>query len=188
MTIEESSTGLLCRDNGAPTIENCVIARGGHHGVYAYGNGTTPVVLDRLTIVGNFDYGVYVFDGAVDISNSCITHNHKSGVYSYMSTVSVEYSNVYWNDYISTEFLNYGGGIGDQTGLNGNISEEPFYCDYIGDVGYDYQVCFTSPNVGGGENGSDIGADTSGLGVGSCSDCVSPVTNISWGVIKALYR
>ncbi len=188
VTIEESSTGLVCRDNCAPTLESCVIARGGHHGVYAYGNGTTPLMLDRVTIVGNFDYGVYVFNGAADVVNSCITNNHKSGVYAYLSTVDVEHCNVYWNDYISTDFLNYGGSLGDQTGLNGNISDEPFYCDFVGDVGYDYQVCFTSPNVGAGTTGSDIGADTSGLGVGSCNDCVSLVREVTWGSIKALYR
>ncbi len=188
VTIEESSTGLLCRTNCAPTVENCLIVRGGHHGVYVYMNGATPVTLDRMTIVGNFDYGVYVFSGAVDVSNSCITHNHKSGVYDYLSTVGVDHCNVYWNDYVSTDFLNYGGGLADQTGLNGNISEEPYYCDYVGDVGYDYQVCFTSPNVDAGVGGSDIGADTSGFGVGSCSNCVSPVSQVSWGAIKALYR
>jgi hypothetical protein len=158
VTIEESSTGLLCRTNSAPVVENCVIARGGHHGVYIYQNGSTPVVLDHVTIVANFDYGVYLFGGSADVTNSSITHNHKSGVYSYLAAADVQHCNVYWNDYVSTDFLNYGGGLGDQTGLNGNISEEPFYCDYIGDVGYDYQVCFTSPNVGGGEGGSDIGA------------------------------
>ncbi len=188
VTIEESSTGLVCRDNCAPTLESCIIARGGHHGVYAYMNGTTPIMLDRVTIVGNFDYGVKIFNGSADVSNSSITHNHKSGVYAYQSTVDVEYCNVYWNDYVSTDFLNYGGSLGDQTGLSGNISDEPFYCDFVGDIGYDYQVCFTSPNVGAGSGGSDIGADTSGLGVGSCNDCVSLVREVTWGSIKALYR
>jgi len=188
VTIEESSTGLVCRSNSAPTIENCIIARGGHHGVYVYMNGASPLTLDHMTIVGNFDYGVYVFSGTVDISSSSVTHNHKSGIYAYQSTVDVDHCNVYWNDFVSTDFLNYGGGLDDQTGLNGNISEEPYYCDYVGDVGYDYQVCFTSPNVGAGVGGSDIGADTSGLGVGSCTGCVSPVTRATWGAIKALYR
>ncbi len=188
VTIEESSTGLLCREGCAPTVENCIIARGGHHGVYAYNNGSTPLVLDHVTIIGNFDYGVKLFGGSAEITSSSITHNHKSGVYAYLATATVSHSNVFWNDSISGDFFNYGGSLGDQTGLSGNISEEPFYCDYVGDIGYDYQVCFTSPNVGAGVGGTDIGADTSGLGVGSCSVCVSPVTSTSWGSIKALYR
>ncbi len=188
VTIEESSTGLVCRTNCAPTLENCIIARGGAHGVYAFENGSTPFVLDHVTIVGNFDNGVKLFGGSAEITASSITHNHKSGVYAYLATVDVEYCNVYWNDFVSTDFLNYGGSLGDQTGLNGNISSEPFYCDFVGDIGYDYQVCFTSPNVGAGPGGSDIGADTSGLGVGSCNDCVSLVEEVTWGSIKALYR
>jgi len=188
VTIEESSTGILCRTNCAPTVEECVIARGGAHGVYCFQNGTNPIVLDHVTIVGNFDHGVKLFGGNAEISNSSITHNHKSGVDSYLATVSVDHCNVYWNDFISGDFENYSGNIGDLTGTDGNISDEPFYCDYVGDVGYDYQVCFTSPNVGGGAGGTDIGADTSGVGVGSCSDCVSLVEETSWGAIKALYR
>ncbi len=188
VTIEESSTGILCRADCAPLVEETIIARGGHHGVYSFMNGASPITLDHVTIVGNFDYGVKLFGGSVAISSSSITHNHKTGIYTYQATASVEYSNVYWNDYISGEFEQYGGGLTDLTGTDGNISAEPFYCDFIGDVGYDYQVCFTSPNVGGGEGGTDIGAATSGLGVGACSDCVSPVKETSWGAIKALYR
>ena len=71
----------------------------------------------------------------------------------------------------------------DLTGVDGNVSMEPFYCDYTGDAGYDYQVCFASDLIGLGAGGSNIGAWG-----GGCTDCVSPIRRASWGAIKALFR
>ena len=67
--------------------------------------------------------------------------------------------------------------------MDGNVSMEPFYCDYTGAAGYDYQVCFASDLIGLGAGGSNIGAWG-----GGCSDCVSPIRRASWGAIKALFR
>lgn len=183
VTIKESATGIVARGGCSPTIRSTVIARGSHHGIYVYMNGASPVVIDHVTAVQNFDVGVYVFSGTATIANSCITHSGKPGVYSYECTPTVGFSNVYLNGRTSVSPTNYGGGIDDQTGLNGNISEEPFYCDYTGAAGYDYHVCVASPNVGAGQGGTDIGAWG-----GACPQCVSPVTRATWGAIKALYR
>jgi len=183
VTITESATGIVVRDACAPAIRRTVIARGSHHGIYVYGNGASPVIVDRVTAVQNFDVGLYVYRGTVTATNSCITHSGKPGVQSYDCVPSVSYSNVTLNGQAVTPSLNYGGGISDQTGLNGNISQEPFYCDYTGAAGYDYHVCLASPNVGAGQGGTDIGA----LG-GACSQCQSPVSRTTWGAIKALYR
>jgi len=183
VTIKDSATGIVAREGCAPTIRRTVIARGSHHGIYVYMNGASPVVIDRVTAVQNFDVGVYVFSGTATITNSSITHSGKPGVQSYECTPAVAYCNVYLNGRTVTPHVNYSGGITDQTGLNGNISMEPFYCDYTGAAGYDYHVCLDSPNVGAGQGGVDIGA----LG-GACPTCVSPVSRMSWGAIKALYR
>lgn len=183
VTIKESATGIVAREGCAPTIRRTVIARGSHHGIYVYMNGASPVVIDRLTAVQNFDVGVYVYSGTATIANSCITHSGKPGVQSYECAPSVVYSNVYLNGRTSVSPANYAGGLSDQTGLNGNISQEPFYCDFTGAAGYDYSVCLSSPNVGAGQGGTTIGA----LG-GACPTCVSPVTLTTWGSIKALYR
>jgi hypothetical protein len=183
VTIEESSTGIVCRTDCAPTIESTEIARCSHHGIYLYENGASPVVINQVTLAANYDYGVKLFGGSATITNSSITHNHKSGVYAYLADPTIEYCNLYWNDYGSNPPENYGGSLNDLTGIAGNISEEPFYCDYTGGAGYDYHVCFESPNIGGGAGGVDIGAWG-----GGCSDCVSPVEVTSWGAIKALYR
>jgi hypothetical protein len=188
--IEEAATGIVIRSDSAPTIENTLIARGSHHGIYVFENGITPVTVDHLTITDNFDRGVDVTGGSIAISNSCITHNGKQGVRGYQATPTVEYSNVYKNDEagLATDPQhvpqNYGGTLDDLTGIDGNISEEPFYCDFDGDVGYAYTVCFESPNLGAGAGGTDIGA----FG-GGCSECIeSLVEPASWGAIKAMYR
>lgn len=185
VTIEEASTGIIVRGEGgasAPTIERAIIARNGHQGIYVYMNGASPVVVNQSTIVDNFDHGLYVFEGALDISNTSITHNGKNGVRNYLGTATVRYSNAFMNDASSDVPLNYDG-MDDPTGTSGNVSLEPYYCDFTGQFGYDYHVCLTSAIVTLGEGGTYIGA----FG-GACSECESPVEPSTWGAIKALYR
>ncbi len=183
VSIEESGSGILCRDDCAPTIESTQIVRCAHHGIYIFVNGASPVVIDQVTIVANYDYGIKLSEGSATITSSSITHNHKSGIHAYSADPIIEHCNLFWNDYGSSPPENYGGDLSDLTGSAGNILDEPFYCDYTGSAGYDYHVCFESPNIGGGAGGVNIGAWG-----GGCSDCVSPVEVTSWGAIKALYR
>jgi hypothetical protein len=188
--IVNGATGIVIGSgNSAPTVERVVVARGSHHGIYVYQNGSEPVVINRCTLVGNFDNGIHVSGGNVEISNSAVTHSGKAGIYGYLATPSVRYCNVFYNDEIDpdgvTGPLNYGGTLDDLTGIDGNISLEPFYCDYSGASGYDYHVCLTnppSPHDGAGEGGVTIGALAA-----QCSGCVSPVQHSSWGAIKAIY-
>ena len=192
--IENGATGIVVRTgmssaDSAPHLSGVVVARGSHHGLYVYENGSTAVTVDRCTFVDNFDYGIYVSGGNVEVRNSAVTHNGKNGIYGYLATPSVSYSNVYWNDQMfpgPSGALNYGGTLDDLTGSNGNISAEPYYCDYFGSAGYDYHVCLTepiSPHYLAGEGGVTIGALDA-----ACSGCQSPVESSSWGAIKALYR
>jgi hypothetical protein len=183
VSITESATGIVVRGGCAPLVRGALIARGSHHGIYVYGNGASPVVVDRTTIVGNFDAGMYVYDGNATVTSSCITHNGKPGIYAYECLPSVAYCNLYLNGRLIADPANYGGSISDQTGVSGNLSSEPFYCDFTGGAGYDYHVCFLSPNVGAGQGGTDVGVYG-----GACGACVSAVTPTTWGAIKAMYR
>ena len=186
VTIENTATGIVVRSNSAPTVQSSLIVRGSHHGVYVFENGATPAVFDHMTITDNFDIGISVSGGNAQITNCSITHNGKEGVRGYTTTPTIEYCNLYANDEVAPddEPQNYGGTLDDLTGIDGNISAEPFYCDFSGSAGYDYTVCFDSENLGAGVGGSDIGARG-----GGCNDCVeSPVENVSWGAIKSLYR
>ncbi|MFH1690526.1 MAG: right-handed parallel beta-helix repeat-containing protein [Candidatus Eisenbacteria bacterium] len=194
--IENGATGIIIRTetgsaDSAPVIEGVVVARGSHHGIFIFENGSTPVTIDRCTLVANFDYGIYVSGGSVEVTSSALTNNGKNGIYGYLATPSVRYCNVYWNDRMfpdeQTGPLNYGGSLGDLTGVDGNISMEPYYCDFYGSAGYDYHVCLDtepSPHILAGEGGVTIGALPA-----ACSGCQSsPVEASSWGAIKALYR
>jgi hypothetical protein len=187
VSIERAATGIVVNaleGEAGPTIEGVLIARGSHHGIYVKENGGTPVTIARTTIVDNFDVGIYVFDGNATITNTCITHNRLHGIRSYLVVPPVENCNVYWNDRESDNPLDYGGNITDQTGINGNISEEPFYCDFFGNLGYIYNVCAASPIIPPQSTVGTIGA----FELPGCQDCESPVSERSWGAIKALYR
>jgi len=73
---------------------------------------------------------------------------------------------------------NYGGVLPDLTGVNGNISADPLFCDPDAE---NLQLASDSPCAGGGPGGSDIGV----FGVGCTS---SMIENVTWGRIKAMYR
>ena len=180
VSIVGGGTGIATRNDCSPTIEGVLVARSGHHGVYIRFTGAVPVTIDRCTFVDNFDYGIYVSSGSATVTNTCVTHCGKVGVYGYLSDVDISYSNVYWNDRISMNPMDIDG---DVTVGAGMVSDEPYYCDFTGSQGYDYHVCTASPNVGSGQGGVDIGA----FG-GACDDCISPVEPMSWTGIKALYR
>jgi len=179
------STGVIVRGDAGdsyPTLSGVEIARCDHHGVYVYDNGSTPTLLDHVTLVDNFDHGIYVYKGSADLSSCNVTHNGKSGIKAYLCEPAISYCNFYWNDAESSDPQNYSG-IDDLTGIDGNVSVEPFYCDYFGGAGYDYHVCFTCDIITMGEGGTPIGAWG-----GGCSDCVAPVQKATWGSIKALFR
>ncbi len=195
VSIEDGATGIVIRtENGsadsAPALEGVVVARGSHHGIFIYQNGASPVDIYKCTLVDNFDMGIYVSGGNAVIRSSAVTNNGKSGIHAYLATPSVSYCNVYWNDQVfpnqGTGPLNYSGTLDDLTGIDGNISVEAYYCDFVGTAGYDYHVCLTDPpsgHIGQGEGGVTIGALDA-----VCTGCQSPVEMTSWGAIKALYR
>jgi len=195
VSIEDGATGIVIRTesgsaDSAPVLERVVVARGSHHGIFIYENGASPVVIYRCTLVDNFDVGIYVSGGNAEISSSAITNNGKNGVHAYLATPSITYCNVYWNDQVfpnsGTGPLNYSGTLDDLTGIDGNISVEAYYCDFVGTAGYDYHVCLTDPpsgHLGAGEGGVTIGALDA-----VCTGCQSPVETTSWGAIKALFR
>lgn len=185
VTIEDAATGIISQLGASPTISRVLIARGGGNGIYISGSlAFSSAYVDGCTIVENFDRGIRVIDGGATIKNCSITHNGNNGIRAFGSVVDVSYCNVFWNDAgEGGSHEDYGGELGDLTGVAGNISTEPYYCDFTGSAGYDYRVCADSPNIDGGEGNSLIGAYGAG-----CTECVSPIRDVSWGSIKALYR
>ena len=125
--------------------------------------------------------GVYCGGSIVDVSleNTVVAFSTSGeGVYaeSGLELPEVECCDVFGND-----GGEYGGGLSDLTGVDGNFSEDPLFCDvYSGDL----QLCSNSPCLPGGNGcGVLIGAEDTG-----CGDCDSPVQGTSWGAVKAMFR
>jgi hypothetical protein len=83
----------------------------------------------------------------------------------------------------------YGLNCADRTGVSGNIRANPKLCcdascDLPGPPAPDLLLSSSSPCLGAGEGGVDLGAHS------GASDCLSPIATeeLSWGKIKARYR
>ena len=75
----------------------------------------------------------------------------------------------------------YTGGMPDQTGEDGNFSEDPRFCGISSEV---LTLCSNSPCLPAGNGcGVLIGAHDT-----DCGDCDSLVEDASWGAIKAMFR
>jgi len=71
----------------------------------------------------------------------------------------------------------YGVHMTDQTGTNGNISEDPLFCD----PAYDFTLDASSPCLPA-NNSCGVQMGSSGQG------CDSPIEHATWGAVKALFR
>lgn len=76
----------------------------------------------------------------------------------------------------------YGGNLKDRTGINGNIRQNPDFCN-LAAIPPDLALQIASPCLGGGENGADMGAHDATWSCGTVS-----IEETSWGKIKSLYR
>jgi len=108
-------------------------AKGG--GIYLAGNATVT----NNTIYGNRtgDYGggggIYInssghcsISNCIIAANSCKSSGSGGGIYCESPPEYVELS---CSDVFDNTYENYAGTISDQTGINGNISEDPKFCD-----------------------------------------------------------
>jgi predicted outer membrane repeat protein len=162
------------------TFANCVFARNSSGGGGAIAMGDGVMTLVSCTFYANestFDVGggaLYVGDwGYVTLSNCIIAFGAGGGaICSSGELVQLTCCDVFGNvdgDYVWS--------IADQLGQNGNISEDPLFCD---PASLDLQLHSDSPCAPGGDCGL-IGAQPVGCGS-------TPVETDTWGAIKALYR
>ena len=134
--------GIRCDDTEA-IIRSCLIAG---NSAAQYGGGISTYYdsasIEDCTIVGNFAglraAGLGTASvGVVSLRRSIVAFNVGSpGVEGTGATV-VDCTDVYGH-----ELGNYGGELGDQTGINGNISADPLFCDL---AGADYTLDGESP-------------------------------------------
>jgi hypothetical protein len=148
----------------SPTIRSNTIvdnhANDGAGGIGIIGDQSFPVIVDNI-IVGNtaVTFGAIFGDTpANQITFAC---------------------NDVWGNLPS----NYDGPLTDQTGLNGNISEDPLFCGAGGSHNYYLQA--SSPCAS-----ANVPAACSGSGVMGCYPvkCSVAVEKKSWGTIKSLFK
>jgi hypothetical protein len=161
------------------TIEHCLFidnsAAGTGGGVFALDEGRTTV--SDCTFFGNAAAygGNLAVHRAELVVRNCISAaaTAGNGLYCYLSTVSVQCSDAWAN-----VPQNYDG-TPNPTGTDGNIAEDPLFCD---PQAGDFTLRADSPCAPDGNPDCGlIGRD----GVG-CE--ATPVAAASWGAIKAMYR
>lgn len=140
-------------------------------GIYINANKSKPSLIHNNTIVGNtggIGLGVYCHaDSNLVVRNNIVASNHAvlpwykgGGVY-----LSSPYTMVSCCDVFRNDGGNYNG-VGDITGINGNISSDPLFCDAHNG---DYSLHAESPCLSGtypnGYHCGIIGAYALGCGV-----------------------
>ncbi len=132
--------GLYVHDSDL-TLENCVVS--GHDGVLTGGgiylDDTTTTTLSGNTIVANeatsMGAGLYADAATATLTNNIVAFNTGNGVEGAGATLTFNCNDVYGN---TLEFV----GVTDPTGSDGNVSDDPRFCDF--DAG-DYTISDASP-------------------------------------------
>ena len=165
--MNNSGDGLVFNGQDA-TIRNSVIANNGDEGIV--GQIFINLNIDSTTIANNSSNELYLRSNVTIDLGSSIVYDDDPGPHvifdpntNYVaSNMTVNYSNIY-------------GGIGAVNTNNhgtltwgtGNVDGTPLFCDVDSS---DYTLSASSPCVGGGENGENMGA----LGIG-CPAIIGPV-------------
>ena len=133
------------------TIKNCVVYNTQNYWGIDIWNYLSNINILNCTIANNYGrWGGGIGGSGSNISiKNCIITNNSTGVNFYYSTgLNFSYNDVWGN---TTDYS----GIFNQTGINGNISEDPIFVD---PENGNYRLSESSPCRGKGENGVDIGA------------------------------
>jgi Right handed beta helix region/Dockerin type I domain/Chlamydia polymorphic membrane protein (Chlamydia_PMP) repeat len=139
---DHSEGGAMLIENSAPTIKGCVFAdnTAGYQGGAVSCFDSEPTFIN-CTIVGNIaDYGSGLYmNGATVVLENCIIAIGGYGSAVYCKNSSADF-------YCCNLFGNIGGNwescASYQLGINGNISQNPYFCDYFNK---NYHLEFTSP-------------------------------------------
>ena len=162
---------------GGPVIlEGNIIAENGGNGIHLYSfleimsntiarNGLSGIRIDSQEMIGG------------DIHHNLIAKNGYAGILAQEGfNATFRCNNVWGNSNLPNG--NYIGFIPDQTGLSGNISSDPFFCNAAAD---DYSLAWNSPA---------LRASCGAMGAMAIPGCgnQTAIQQATWGSIKALYR
>jgi hypothetical protein len=133
----QTDGGAIGVSNGAPVIDYCVFTE--NHadwwgGVF-FGQGERYPHFRNNTMVQNTSrsWGAAIFTCGfcrAILENSLIAYNDGEAAINAADAASLP--DVICCDVHSNEGGDYGGALPDQTGINGNISEDPLFCDLAG--------------------------------------------------------
>ncbi len=143
-------------------------------GLYIHGNYNVPEVT-RCSFVANDGGGVHSFMSEISFSQCIFAFDESAEGF---RCGHVNY------DPVITHCYSFGNAGGDSLcgAPSDNRFEDPLFC---GLATGDLTLCSNSPCIEGlNPWGLDIGAH----GPGGCGQCDSPVHDLSWGVLKGLYR
>lgn len=162
-------------DNPAVTIRYTAVYGNGAEGVYSI---ASPTDVTNCTIVANgLDGGIEIASSSGNIvKDNIIVSNTGYGITCSSATPAITYSDV-WNNSL--------GGYSGCSGGTGSMSSDPVFCDV---PSVDYSVHATSPTIGAGQYGYDLGA--LGIGCPLGPQALSVVENgasleLSWSVPPA---
>jgi parallel beta-helix repeat protein len=189
LIIQNESTngaGILAAWTSNPTIRNNMIINNVNGAGIRVKGDSIPIITNN-TIVGNTAPASYgggvdcLTDSVVIIENNIIASNGDSfGIYALTTPPTIRYNNV-WDNGAG----NYNSVIGDQTGINGNISIDP---NFIDSDSNNYHLTYNSnctnagdPNFVPATNETDYDGNQRLLGqrVDMGADEVLPVWNIT---------
>lgn len=206
VTSSYAGTGVNC-DHASPTIENsvftnCINGISGVHsyptlsnvesshnsdrGLYVY---ACALMIDHSLFVENGDQGVYGRYSTLTIENTVIAGNYKGlsldpNSVSYCSNSIIAFNNRGLGGNINFTCTDaFGNGseewdlYPDQLGVNGNICEDPMFCDF--DLG-DYGIGNDSPCA---PDNNDCGVLMGAWPVG----CSTSAESATWSEVKALF-
>jgi len=180
--------GGIVVDNCDVVVENNIIT--GNHGHSIGGGAFLFACTGRLTgntVVGNragSSAGLAFWGGCAPVAcNNVVVGNTASGLGG-IGCDETTGPTLRCNDVWGNIPTNYGGGCSDQTGINGNLSACPSFCN--ADMG-DFHLCDGSPCASGNHpDGYDCGL-IGALDVG-CSCGPTSAKPTTWGAIKSMYR
>ena len=145
---DNGGSGIAIAGLASPLVQNNTIVNNSHSGIEV-GSNMSPTVQNNI-IVSNQEFGIIVYAGAMpEIVCNDVWNNNS----------------------------NYGGSILDQTGINGNISEIPLFCNPESD---DYSLASNSPAF----------LQTCGIMGAILEPGCEPIAaqKISWSNIKSIYK
>jgi parallel beta-helix repeat protein len=136
--------GVYCWDASPKIYRNVIAENTGPATIFLYGGSNARVT--NNTVCNNAWGGISVQNSAVYAKNNIFYGNVSYGIHISASGWDISYNDVYGQD------ENYAG-VGDQTGINGNISADPLF---VNPSAGDYHLASGSPCIDAGDPADSV--------------------------------